>query len=163
MQAIQQLEARLSQININKMIDELFGTSKYQRMLPDMVKHRLAITGLYSTGKVIETYKSQIESGGAVYAINTIKGTHQYRGKIDKGQPYGQVRLKDTGAFYETFNLQPKQTFAVIEYDENKPDGRISDNVDLDNIFNLSEGEMKELQLNIIPDIINLIKLKLSA
>ena len=163
MEAIEQLGNRLASIKIFEMIDAMFGTAKYQKLVPDMVRHRLAITGLYSTGKVIRTYKSQEEGQDAVYAHNTIFGTSEYRGKIQKGQPYGQVRLKDTGDFYETFNLLPKQTYAVIEYNEKKPDGLISENVDFDNIFNLSEGEMNRLRIEVLPDLVKSIKLKLSA
>ena len=155
MQAIVQLGDRLSQININNMIDQLFGTSKYQRMLPDMVRERLNKAGTYSTGEEIRTFKADLGENYSAYTMFV---------KDEKGQTTSHVTLKDTGAFHQSFNLQPKQTYAVIEYDENKPEGKVSDNIpDLPNVFGLSEGEMTVLRSEVLPDLITMIKQDLRA
>jgi len=39
------------------------------------------------------------------YSLNTIFGTEQYEGKIEKGQRYDHVTLNDTGAFYDSFTV----------------------------------------------------------
>ena len=154
MEAIERLGQRLATIDVYRMLDEMFSTGKYQKLVPDMVRERLLEQGIYSTGKQIKTYNA---TQGNVYS----KFTFPF--KEAKGQPTDRVTLRDTGAFYRSFNLMPKQTYAVIQYDEKKPDGLVSDNVNLDNVFNLSEGEMDELRAQVLPDLIGMIKLKLSA
>ena len=154
MEAIEQLGNRLASIKIFEMIDAMFGTAKYQKLVPDMVRDRLTRSGTYSTGEEIRTYRADLDANYAAFTISE---------KERKGQISSHVTLKDTGQFYNTFNLLPKQTYAVIEYDEKKPDGLISENVDFDNIFNLSEGEMNRLRIEVLPDLVKSIKLKLSA
>jgi transcription initiation factor TFIIIB Brf1 subunit/transcription initiation factor TFIIB len=39
------------------------------------------------------------------YAQSTIIGTAKFKGKIEKGQPTDRVTLKDTGEYYESFDL----------------------------------------------------------
>ena len=152
--AIEILAQRLGSININKNLDALFSTPKYQVFIPDMVRERLWEQGIYSTGQPIKTYNA---TGANAYSVFTIPY------KQAKNQRYDHVTLRDTGAFYRSFNLQPKSTYAVINYDENKPDGKISDNVDLDNVFNLSQGELSVLRVEVLPDMITMIKQQLLA
>ena len=154
MEAIQRLGQRLATIDVYRMLDEMFSTGKYQKLVPDMVRERLWEQGIYSTGKQIKTYNA---TQGNVYSQFT------FPFKEAKGQPTDRVTLRDTGAFYRSFNLMPKQTYAVIQYDEKKPDGLVSDNVNLDNVFNLSEGEMETLRTEVLPDLVKMIKVKLSA
>ena len=160
MQAIQELATKLDALNVNQMLDEMFSKPKYQKLIPDMVRERLWEQGIYSTGKPIITYAAGLQFP---YAYNTVFGTTEYRGKKDKGQPYDRVTLRDTGAFYTSFTLVPQTTYAVITYDENKEDGKVSDNVNLDNVFNLSDGEMKALRANVLVDFITMFKQKLSV
>jgi hypothetical protein len=40
------------------------------------------------------------------YSAKTIEGTPQYRGKIEKGQPTDRITLKDTGDFYNSFDIK---------------------------------------------------------
>lgn len=154
MQALFDLADKLGSININQNIDTLFSEQKYQELLPNMIKERLYEQGIYSTGEQIITYSANTPS---VYSATTQDI------KREKGQPSDRVTLRDTGAFYKSFNLQPKQTYAVIAYNEVKPEGKVSDNVDLDNVFNLSDGELKHLRVIILPDMIEMIKRQLNA
>ena len=39
------------------------------------------------------------------YAVSTILGTARFKGKIEKGQPTDRVTLKDTGDFYNSFDI----------------------------------------------------------
>lgn len=158
--AIEILATRLGSIDINKNLDALFSTAKYDKFIPDMIRERLWEQGIYSTGQPIKTYSA---TAGNVYSAYTIEGTESYEGKKAKNQPYDRVTLRDTGDFYRSFTLQPKSTYAVVAYDENKPDGKVSDNVDLDNVFNLSPGEMTALREEVIPDMITMIKQQLLA
>lgn len=51
-----------------------------------------------------------------VYAYATIYGTEAYKGKIEKGQPIDRVTLKDTGKFYESFEVKliGEQEFQIV-------------------------------------------------
>lgn len=40
------------------------------------------------------------------YSPATIHGTKNYPGKIEKGQPYDHITLKDTGEFYDSFKIK---------------------------------------------------------
>lgn len=95
-------------------------------------KKRLYGFGTYTDGEKIVTYLAAKQRLGYNYAINTIKGTSQYQGKVQKGQPYDRVTLNDTGKFYDTFAVDAKKnSFAVTGQDE-KEEGNISDNVDIE-------------------------------
>jgi hypothetical protein len=53
------------------------------------------------------------------YAITTILGTAKFKGKIEKGQPTDRVTLKDTGEFYESFDIDfNNDGFEIIATDK---------------------------------------------
>jgi len=54
------------------------------------------------------------------YAINTIVGTAEYKGKIEKGQPYDHITFKDTGALYDSFRFNNGSDGFVITADTTK-------------------------------------------
>lgn len=112
MDAIAQLGNRLATIDVYRMLDEMFSTAKYKTLVPDFVRERLIDSGTYSTGKVIRTYRAISADENTNYTAFTISE------KRRKGQISSHVTLKDSGAFYRSFNLMPKQTYAIIQYDE---------------------------------------------
>ncbi len=149
MDAVQQLNSKLGAINVNNILREILNTPKYETLVPDQIKDRLNESGLYSTGRPIVTYFANSPN---VYANFTIMV------KKVQGKPSKHVTLKDTGAFHNSFALNAGADSFVIDYDENKPDGKVSDNVDLTNVFNLSPQELKELRIVILPDFIKALK-----
>jgi len=53
------------------------------------------------------------------YAVSTILGTAGFKGKIAKGQPTDRVTLKDTGEFYESFDIDfNNDGFEIIATDK---------------------------------------------
>lgn len=75
------------------------------------------------TDKMIELntieqlYKKGIDSTGdsiGEYQPATIEGTSRFKGKIEKGQPYDRVTLKDTGDFYNSFRIYIDSNFDLI-------------------------------------------------
>ena len=146
---MQQLSGKLGAINVNNILREILNTPKYETLIPQQIKDRLNESGLYSTGRPIVTYFANSPN---VYAHFTIMV------KKVQGQPSKHVTLKDTGAFHNSFALKAGADSFVVDYDEDKPDGKISDNVDLTNVFNLSNQELKELRIVIIPDFIKALK-----
>ncbi|RLD77382.1 MAG: hypothetical protein DRJ15_13625 [Bacteroidetes bacterium] len=145
MDAIGTLATKLGNFYVNETIRKILNTQKYQEDIPDMIKSRLNDSGTYSTGEQIATYASLSPD---VYSRVTI-GLKKMKGQTTK-----HVTLKDTGAFHNTFALHPKAYEFTIDYNEDKPDGKISETVELDNVFNLSEKELIELRTMILPDFI---------
>jgi len=93
----------------------------------------------------MRTFKAKLEGSNAVYAQTTIKGTPQFLGKKEKSQDWKHLTLKDSGDFRKTFKVDVFQDFFRVDGDENKPDGKISDNVNLTNVYNLSEVNTNKL------------------
>lgn len=147
--SIKRLSDKLTAFNVNNTIREILDTNKYKTLIPEMIKDRLNKSGLYSTGKQIVTYAA---NGSDVYAPYTIVL------KQFVGQSSNKVTLNDTGAFHQSFALKPRADNFIIDYNEDKPDGVISDNVDLTDVFNLSASELKELRVTITPDFITAFK-----
>lgn len=46
--------------------------------------------------------------------------------KIEKGQRYDHVTLKDTGEFYESFKIKNNENEIIITADAEKPDGNLA-------------------------------------
>lgn len=156
MNPVEILANNLAKFNVNATIEQILSSGDYPKALPDWIKERLWEQGLYSTGEEIRTYSA---TNNNVYAVTTVIGTPEFEGKMAKGQPYDRVTLRDTGAFYNTFSLKPKQASFTIDYNDTKSDGDISDNVaDLPSVFGFSDGEMDALRKKILPDFITAFK-----
>lgn len=100
-------------------------------------KRRLYGYGTDTDGEKIVTYLARKQNIGYNYAFNTIKGTSEYQGKVDKAQPYDRVTISDTGAAYKTMKVNSKPDEFAVSMDDNKPDGKISDNLDLESALGL--------------------------
>lgn len=48
------------------------------------------------------------------YSPATIQGTSNFEGKIQKGQRYDHITLKDSGKFYESFIFKPYKNYFLI-------------------------------------------------
>lgn len=114
-------------------------------------KKRLYGFGTYVDGEKIVTFKAQQENSGYPYAINTIRGTPEYQGKVQKSQPYDRVTLNDTGRAYDSFSVNAKSNSFSIEANDDKSDGKISDNVDFERALGLDD--LKPLQTKLLPDL----------
>lgn len=60
--------------------------------------------GVDSTGKELADIGGRYPSGLG-YSPATIEGTHNFKGKLAKGQPIDRVTLKDTGDFYRSWRV----------------------------------------------------------
>lgn len=155
MNAFDQLANRLQAFNVNRTIESILNQDKYKKLVPDLVKERLNKYGTYADGSNISTYSAP--SGEPYsYVTQTIKA--------EKGQPTDKVTLKDTGKFHQSFSIAPEQSQFSIDYNEEKPDGEISDNVPfLENAITLSESELSVLRINLLPDFLTELKQSLNA
>ena len=76
--------------------------------------------------------------------------------KIKKGQPYGNVTLKDTGSFQDKMELEAKRTkYTITSLDSKTPD--LMDKYGED-IFGLTVSGKKEAWLIVRPDVVQAIK-----
>ena len=96
-------------------------------------------------GTKLETFESVSPN---VYADFTI----QARGAA--GLPTDKVTLDFEGDFRKTFEVDVTNTFMQVLANEKKPDGKISDNIDTNDIYNLNTANTNILiQDYILPEL----------
>lgn len=110
----------------------------------DIPRDRLLDKGTDADGKKIRTYKA---IQGFVYALRTVKIRQENNQQTD------HVDLHDTGEAHRSMLLRAVQDAFLIVFDEDKPDGKISDNVDLNRVFDLSEDELNKLSNDILTEL----------
>lgn len=136
------LSKRVGSVSIPQLMQEEIRDNS--ELIVDMPKSRLEQTGTYADGTQIRTYNA---IGDGVYSPAT------YFYKAEKGQPSDRVTLKDTGAFYASFDTQADNDGFYITGNSDKPDGQIEDNVDMDGVLDLSDKEKTELVVNLRPQL----------
>ncbi len=95
MQALERIAKNYQELNLNDLMRALFLNNDFTDYIIELnTIEQLFNRGIDSTGDSI-----------GEYTIATINGTKNFLGKIQKGQPYDRVTLKDTGAFYESFRV----------------------------------------------------------
>ena len=127
----------------------------------NLIQNRLIADGTYSTGEPIVTYKAYEQAIGNSYAINTIRGTSVYKGKLQKSGFAGihdHVTLYDTGAFYKSMATEAMATELIVTADSVKDDGLIEDNVDTDGVLELTTEQLGRLSEYITEAVITEIK-----
>ncbi len=147
MDAIGTLATKLSAFNVNETLEKILSTQGYKTLIPQMIKSRLRDEGTYSTGEPIYTKR------GNPYTNLTVEIKSQQTGISGITD---HVTLYSTGTFWKTFALQPKKDSFSVDYNENKPDGKISDNVpNLESVLSLTDEELNNLRYyKILPDFI---------
>ena len=147
MDAIGTLAVKLSAFNVNETLRKILDTQGYGALIPQMVKSRLGSEGTYSTGEPIFTKK------GNPYSSFTVAVKSQQTGVSGITS---HVTLHDSGKFWSTFALKPTKTSFSVEYNDNKPDGKVSDNIPaLESAISLTDQELDELRyIKILPDFI---------
>lgn len=139
------LEKRLKKLesfSMNEALNE--AGEKNEKFILDQIRGRLLKSGTTADGKQLRTDKAQ---AGNVYSTYTMIL------KEAKGQPTDRVTLFDKGQFHGSFDLKPEKDQFTTSGDEQKPDGKISDNVDLTGVMDLSEDETVKVARRILPDL----------
>ena len=134
-------------IDFNKEIATLLGRKDYQAFIIGLNQIRLYTEGTDVEGKEIRTFRAE---QGEVYNRFTIEE------KDRKGQPFDRVTLKDTGKFYETFIVDVEADGFAISANTEKPEGDITDNVNVDSVLGLED--ITPLTEKLIPDIQDVIR-----
>jgi len=156
MDAINSLLTRLEAFNVNSVIEGILNKPDYKQLVPQIVRDRLAEKGTYKDDQDIYTVH------GSPYTKFTVEQKRQLPGLSGI---YSHVTLFDTGEFYKTFTLKPYKDYFSIEYNDAKPDGKISDNIPmLDKAISIGGEELEALiTYKILPDFIYEFKLVFSA
>ncbi len=102
----------------------------HESFITDQNKRRLSEKGTNVEGEEIRTFRAE---AGEVYSAFTINM------KLAKGQPDDKVTLKDTGDFYSKFKVKADNNSFTVTADDKKPDGNISDNLDVNSALGLAE------------------------
>lgn len=142
---ISDLIKRLSAFDPGKVLSNVLDTAENEQFIAERVRKRLNERGEDSEGRKLYTDRAKRP---AVYSAFTMAM------KQMRGQPTDHVTLKDTGSFHKSFELQMLKEAFQITGDSQKPDGDISENVDLTNVLNLSRSEKNEVVDKIKPDYI---------
>jgi hypothetical protein len=98
-----------------KMLTPLFNLIKVGKGVTAKYLFKQLFLDKEFTDKIIELNtlkqlydKGEDSTGDSIgeYSNATIFGTVNFKGKIQKGQPYDRVTLKDTGDFYKSFSCK---------------------------------------------------------
>jgi len=126
MNSFEQMAENISGFDLNHYLELWFDDNN--EFITDLNKKRLLEFGTDVEGKELRTYRAEM---GEVYNSFTITT------KEKKGQPADRVTLYDTGEFHKSFKVESDRKGFVIEADEDKDDGKISDNVDVESALGI--------------------------
>jgi len=126
MNGFDRLYSNIAGFDLNHYLELWFDDNN--EFITDLNKKRLLEQGTDVDGKQIRTFRAE---QGEVYNRFTIES------KYKKGQPFDRVTLKDTGEFHNSFKVESDSKGFAIEGDEDKPDGKISDNVDVESALGI--------------------------
>ena len=121
MNNFEQLSNNISGFDLDHYLELWFDTNT--EFITGLNKQRLLEEGTDVEGKEIRTFKAE---QGEVYSGFTITE------KQKSGQPTDKVTLFDTGEFHKSFKVDSDKKGFVIKGEDEKDDGKISDNVNLE-------------------------------
>jgi hypothetical protein len=133
---IKQLCRNAKRINEEKMLKDILKTDSIKAQIIDLNQSQLYEKGLLADG-----------TPTGEYAPATIEGTTNFEGKIQKGQRYDHITLKDTGDFYDSMRVVSNPEGVQIKADYEK------DGEDLRREWPNITGLTMESKSEIIPEI----------
>lgn len=127
----------VSKLDENKSMQKIFSDAVLQSQVLDMnVQNQLYEKGVDALGRSLGEYSPA-----------TIYGTKNFAGKIEKGQRYDHVTLKDTGEFYKSFRFVNERDGFKLTADT------IKDGNDLENTFGKVVGLTAESRGNLVEEV----------
>ena len=144
MNGFDRLYKNISAFNLDKYLKEWFKNN--EDFVTGLNKDRLNKFGTDVKDKKLITYGGAGANTGS-YSTYTIEQ------KKKKGQPYKHVTLKDTGEFHDSFKVKIEGSGFAIEGDEDKPDGKISDNLEIEPALGLGMDDLEVLKELLIEDL----------
>ena len=113
MQDIERLYNNVNKLDINDIFYSLWSDNKVQNYIIDLNTEGETTSQLYNLG-----IDAEGDSLGE-YSPYTIQF------KVDKGQRFDHITLKDTGDFYETFKVKPNKKGFELTANPNKDDDNL--------------------------------------
>lgn len=101
--AFKKLGNNIASLDKNKLFREIFSEPLLQAEIIDLNQKQLYEEGVDSKG---------VPTGE--YSDATIYGTSNFEGKIEKGERYDHITLKDTGESYDSMKVEVEEsTFSI--------------------------------------------------
>lgn len=119
LEKITNLCKRTISLNQNEVFKLAFEDLKIKKYVIKLIQEQLYNDGENGNGQSLGEYSKA-----------TIYGTSNFKGKIEKNQPYDRVTLKDTGAFYKSMQLIRQNNYKFTVQVDN-----VSSGVDLRDIY----------------------------
>jgi hypothetical protein len=120
---------QLLKLDYNKLVNETLQDENIQKDMIEFNQKEQLQEGIDAQGKVIETIASKEQNSGYPYSRDTVAK----RGS--KGLQVNKVDLKDTGAFYGTFEVEVRNDESEIKANYNVHGDDIRDNFSNDYDF----------------------------
>lgn len=111
-------------LDYNKLVNETLQDENIQKDMIEYNQKEQLQEGIDAQGKVIETIASKEQNSGYPYSRFTVVKRSQ------KGLQVSKVDLKDTGAFYDTFEVDIRTNESEIKANFNIHQDDIRDNFD---------------------------------
>ena len=128
MNSFEQLSNNISGFDLDHYLELWFDDNT--EFIADLNRQRLLEEGTDVEGKEIRTFKAE---QGEVYSAFTIGMKNQ------SGQPTDKVTLFDTGEFHKSFKVDSNKKGFIIEGEDEKDEGKISDNVNIEMALGIFE------------------------
>ena len=136
MQALIEQSEKMINTDIVKIVNECLNENKVKELMIDSNQERLRAKGFDIFGDKLRTYKAELSNVYAHYMINLRS--------ID-GKQFDHVDLYQEGDFYDSMKVKLKGKRWYIEANFKKPDGDISDNLDVSFVLGFSDETIFEI------------------
>ena len=144
MNGFERIYNNISTFKLDKYLKD--WVTKNNDVITDLNRERLNKFGTDVEGKKLITYGGAGANTGS-YSTFTIAE------KKKKGQETKHVTLKDTGEFHKSFKVKHEGKGFAIEGDEDKSEGKISDNLEIEPALGLGVKDMEQMQAVLIDDL----------
>lgn len=105
-------------LDTNDLLETAVSNAGVQQQMVDFNQNQMYELGVDAKGEPLGDYSP--------VTIHGKPGPNGFPGKIEKGQRYDHITLKDTGEFYDSMKVQVDSDSATITGDMDKPDKDLS-------------------------------------
>lgn len=117
MNDFERLLSSIERFNVNEILREVWSNPRVQNFIIDLNTEGKPTSQLFEKGE------DSLGISLGEYSLTTILGTSRFEGKLAKGQRIDHITLKDTGDFYETWDIIPFLKGFRMEADGDKGGG----------------------------------------
>ena len=138
---------RIKKINVLSIVQEILSDRNVQLTILDAIRWRLGEHGKDAHGNILITDLAQKQGFGYRYAYSTIyerKPPGRFIGKIQRGETWKHVTLRNEKNFYPSMDIDADKFYANIKAEFIKEDGHIYRN------FTMSYSSQKEFEKEVL-------------